>query len=349
MDAGGLARLPATAQEAPPAPAHQRRLPDGHRSTICCSRAPDERERQAAALRSACRNCTSNFNIRFPIYVLITKADLLAGFMEFFGDLGSEDRAQVWEIVSVWRDGRSRVPRREASRPNLRRSNISSTPVWSIACSKNAIPNGAPCSISSPSNSPASDRRSTTSSTRYSRPPASRTPLLRGVYLTSGTQEGNPIDRVMGTLGRAFRLERKLLEPLVPSGSSFLYYPPPPRSDLPRSRPGRHQPQVGALTPAVAMGRLRGNRPGHAGAHRHLVHELQQQRLCPGGGSQGAGGQGTGRCAAHGHDDHVVSLLPVPVQAVRDLSAASGHDQRHSAAVDGLRPVSGRQAGIGLQ
>ena len=46
-------------------------------------------------------------------------------------------------------------------------------------------------------------------------------PLLRGVYFTSGTQEGSPIDRVMGVLGRAFRLERKLLTPLRPSGKSF--------------------------------------------------------------------------------------------------------------------------------
>jgi type VI secretion system protein ImpL len=34
-------------------------------------------------------------------------------------------------------------------------------------------------------------------------------PLLRGVYFTSGTQEGNPIDRVLGTLARSFKLERE--------------------------------------------------------------------------------------------------------------------------------------------
>jgi type VI secretion system protein ImpL len=34
-------------------------------------------------------------------------------------------------------------------------------------------------------------------------------PLLRGVYFTSGTQEGNPIDRVLGTLSRSFKLERE--------------------------------------------------------------------------------------------------------------------------------------------
>jgi type VI secretion system protein ImpL len=32
--------------------------------------------------------------------------------------------------------------------------------------------------------------------------------LLRGVYFTSGTQEGNPIDRVMGALAATFKLDR---------------------------------------------------------------------------------------------------------------------------------------------
>ena len=33
---------------------------------------------------------------RFPVYLLVTKMDLLAGFIEFFGGLDDEKRAQVW-------------------------------------------------------------------------------------------------------------------------------------------------------------------------------------------------------------------------------------------------------------
>jgi type VI secretion system protein ImpL len=40
-----------------------------------------------------------HFGIRFPIYVLFTKADLIAGFIEFFNDLGQEERAQVWGMT----------------------------------------------------------------------------------------------------------------------------------------------------------------------------------------------------------------------------------------------------------
>ena len=46
-------------------------------------------------------------------------------------------------------------------------------------------------------------------------------PLVRGVYFTSGTQEGNPIDRIIGSLARGFGLQRQILAPLRPSGRSY--------------------------------------------------------------------------------------------------------------------------------
>ncbi len=38
----------------------------------------------------------------------------------------------------------------------------------------------------------------------------------------SGTQEGSPIDRVLGTLARSFNLERKVQPPIL--GSTFREY-----------------------------------------------------------------------------------------------------------------------------
>src|SRR5262249_25688669 len=55
-----------------------------------------ERAAHTAALRSRIRELYDELGVRFPIYVLVTKADLLAGFSEFFGALGKEERAQVW-------------------------------------------------------------------------------------------------------------------------------------------------------------------------------------------------------------------------------------------------------------
>ena len=53
----------------------------------------------------------------------------------------------------------------------------------------------------------------------FSGHPAER--LLRGVYFTSGTQEGSPIDRVLGTLARSFKLERAAAVASSGQGKSF--------------------------------------------------------------------------------------------------------------------------------
>ena len=52
-------------------------------------------------------------------------------------------------------------------------------------------------------------------------PPAQQPALVRGVYFTSGTQEGSPIDRMMGTLSRTFGLDRAMVAPRAGSGKSF--------------------------------------------------------------------------------------------------------------------------------
>ena len=42
------------------------------------------------------RELEEKLAVRLPVYVLLTKADLIAGFSEFFDDLDRERRAQVW-------------------------------------------------------------------------------------------------------------------------------------------------------------------------------------------------------------------------------------------------------------
>ena len=46
-------------------------------------------------------------------------------------------------------------------------------------------------------------------------------PMLRGVYFVSGTQEGTPIDRILGFVARSYRLEHALLAPNQSSGKSY--------------------------------------------------------------------------------------------------------------------------------
>ncbi len=55
-----------------------------------------ERARYATHVRMRLSEMVAALECRFPVYVLVTKVDMLAGFTEFFGDLDVAGRAQVW-------------------------------------------------------------------------------------------------------------------------------------------------------------------------------------------------------------------------------------------------------------
>jgi len=183
---------------------------------------PAEREAQAVAVRSRLQELLATLDIGFPVYLLVTKADLLAGFLEFFDDLDREQREQVWGTTFDWRDDgatlptaaeidarfdelvaridRLRLDRLQAERDPQRRAAIYGF-VHQLAAIRPAL---------------ASFVASAFPATQLGRRPS-----LRGVYFTSGTQEGSPIDRVMGSLARQFGLQRRMLPAARPSGKSF--------------------------------------------------------------------------------------------------------------------------------
>jgi len=55
-----------------------------------------ERVQHAAVLRRRLQELREQLGIQFPVYVLVTKADLLSGFEEYFASFNREDLSQVW-------------------------------------------------------------------------------------------------------------------------------------------------------------------------------------------------------------------------------------------------------------
>ena len=55
-----------------------------------------ERQEHAAKLRARLQELQTKLGVRAPVYVLVTKADLIGGFNETFEALGKEERDQVW-------------------------------------------------------------------------------------------------------------------------------------------------------------------------------------------------------------------------------------------------------------
>ncbi|MGH8642938.1 MAG: type VI secretion system membrane subunit TssM [Gammaproteobacteria bacterium] len=180
------------------------------------SQSDAERNGHVQAIKSRIQELYKHFAIRFPIYFLFTKCDLIAGFTEFFDDLGHEERAQVWGITFPYGKNESaegaitdfareyellmerlngRLVWRLNQEPDIRRRTHIFRFLQQMEAYKETLDQFLQ-EVFRPS--------------RFH-----EAPLLRGVYFTSGTQEGTPIDRVMATLAQRFGLEQypSLTEP----------------------------------------------------------------------------------------------------------------------------------------
>ena len=180
-----------------------------------------QREKQANEIRKRIQELYNELNIQFPIYILVTKTDLLAGFMEFFGRLGREERSQVWGTSFKLTEDENHHPLSNyIAEFEALEKRLNDRLIYILQeerdIQKRALLYLFPQQFSNLKNTLEEYLNQIFSPSRYE-----QQPLLRGIYFTSGTQIGNPIDRVMGSLAQALNLGNKLISPLRPSGKSF--------------------------------------------------------------------------------------------------------------------------------
>lgn len=181
-----------------------------------------ERAAHAAAIRLRIQELYTQLGVRFPIYLMLTKLDLVPGFMEFFDSLNKEERAQVWGMTFALDDGKGSdsplahlpaelaaleqrlnerlVERLQQERDPARRDLIYGFP-QQFAALKESL-QGFLEGVFKPN---AFEERV----------------LLRGVYFTSGTQEGSPIDRLIGAMAQSMNLDRQHLARQTGTGRSY--------------------------------------------------------------------------------------------------------------------------------
>ena len=181
----------------------------------------DERLAHARAIRRRVKELGEKLGVRVPVYALFTKADLIAGFTEFFDDLDRERRAQVWgttfplgggeagPVAGFGAEFRALVARLDARLFDRLQAERSPE--------RRAMIAGFPAQVASLEAPLAEFLQEAFGGSRLD--PA---PFLRGVYLTSGTQEGTPIDRLTGVLARAFGVDQRRAPSLRPEqGRSY--------------------------------------------------------------------------------------------------------------------------------
>ena len=188
----------------------------------------DANEQQVEALgkklRARVDEVMTQLQMVVPVYVLFTKIDLISGFSEFFGDIRKQDRAHAWgstlkldmvknepgkifdaefDVLCAQIHARA-LKRLAGERSREAREKIYQFPLEFSGIKRNL-----------------SDLISATFQVNSFQ----GTPIFRGFYFTSGTQEGRPLDRVLGRMGQAMgiRPPEQAAAPVVESKSYFLH------------------------------------------------------------------------------------------------------------------------------
>ncbi len=180
------------------------------------------RAEHARAVRRRLNELREKLGVRFPVYVLFTKADLIAGFTEFYDTLGKEEREQVWGFTLPLDAANAEVPpvgRFDEEFAGL----LAQLNAQLLEKMQNETDHQRRSLIAGFPGQVASLRRvardfltETFQDNRYE-----ARHQLRGVYLTSGTQEGTPIDRLMLSMARTFGIGRQAIGTGRGTGRSF--------------------------------------------------------------------------------------------------------------------------------
>jgi type VI secretion system protein ImpL len=182
---------------------------------------PAERAAHAGAIRRRIKELETRLGIRIPVYALFTKSDLIAGFTEFFDDLDRERRNQVWGVtfplVKADAGPVGQFPEELQLLVDSLNDRLFDRLQAEQSPERRVLIAGFPTQIATLAQPLQGFLTEAFGGSRLD--PA---PLLRGVYFTSGTQEGTPIDRLTGVMARAFGLDQRRAAALRPQqGRSY--------------------------------------------------------------------------------------------------------------------------------
>ena len=171
----------------------------------------EEVEWHADMIRNRVEELIRQLGLRFPIYLVFTKCDLLQGFVEFFGELGRREREQVWgcTLSREQREGDAAAVFDEEfdllynALLNRRVARLS----HAMKREERQMVYAFPMQFAS-----MKEKLGLFVHRLFQPNPYQETPLFRGFYFTSGTQEGVPIDRVIRSIAEQFDMPPAPLE-----------------------------------------------------------------------------------------------------------------------------------------
>ena len=180
----------------------------------------DELAAHAEAIRMRLLELHQRLKVSFPVYALFTKADLVAGFNEYFSYLSETGRRQVWGATFQTADKKKNligeIPNEfdhlleRLSEETLDRLQDEPTPQHRVQLF------GFPAQMARLKPQIYNFLNLIFEPTRYH-----VNASLRGFYFTSGNQQGTPIDQLIGSLARTFGAEEVGATAYSGAGKSF--------------------------------------------------------------------------------------------------------------------------------
>ncbi len=175
-------------------------------------------------LRARIDEVMTKLGLVLPVYFVVTKCDLVAGFTEFFGNLRKSERAQAWGATMPLDTDRSNPGALFEREFDILVREVHSTAMKRLAGERNRAARESiyqfPIELSG-------IRRNLADlvSTVFAVNNFQGTPTFRGFYFTSGTQEGLPLNRVLQRMGQAMGIQpqQQAQQARVESKSYFLH------------------------------------------------------------------------------------------------------------------------------
>ena len=177
----------------------------------------------AKTLRERVDEVMGRLDMVLPVYLLVTKCDLVAGFVEMFGDLRDKERGQIWGFT---------LPLAVAVDERIEMCGGHLDELCEVVEQKAAVRLHeerrveARCSIFEFPRQLATLKQPLTDlvTDLFAENVYRDAPIMRGVYFTSGTQEGRPIDRLMKSMADAFGVSAQAAAVAVSKPKSYFLH-----------------------------------------------------------------------------------------------------------------------------
>ncbi|MBQ2261498.1 MAG: type VI secretion system membrane subunit TssM [Loktanella sp.] len=181
----------------------------------------DALTRNAETVRARLAELHEVLRIDLPVYVLFTKADLIAGFREYFSSFSQSRRKSVWGVTYQTRDRAEETWKTVPSEFDTLLSRLSDEVIDRMNEEPDGISRiaifGLPGQMAILRDGVSEFLRRVFEPTRYK-----TNAILRGFYFTSGTQEGTPFDQVLGSMARESGTEA--FQPAFMSGKGKSFF-----------------------------------------------------------------------------------------------------------------------------